>query len=230
MKRLMSASFIALGCCLSTLYAAPEPQVGQTWQGQAAVRFSCTSTLHNFSGEVPCETFQCTFVVDPNSGKAAIRADIDALVQKMNTHNKKRDKNLRKMFQADRFPRIHVTVLDADAERTRPVFQTLLPDQPPREKPGTLPLLLKIREVQRPLVGQVSHLQIHADHVSFQMNFEISLKAFNLKPPSVLGLIRVGDRIRLQADVTLRPSIPEVPAAGAEATSGSERISVGSQS
>ena len=40
------------------------------------------------------------------------------------------------------------------------------------------------------------------DEVRFHAEWDVSLDEFGLKPPSVLGVIRVGDRVRIEADVT----------------------------
>ncbi len=46
------------------------------------------------------------------------------------------------------------------------------------------------------------------DEIKFRAEWEVSLKEYRLKPPSVLGVIRVGDKARLEAEVTAyRPGL-----------------------
>lgn len=52
-----------------------------------------------------------------------------------------------------------------------------------------------------------------ASAIKFHAAWELSLKDYALKPPSVLGVIKVGDRIQLEADVTASKTIsaPSAP-------------------
>jgi hypothetical protein len=47
-----------------------------------------------------------------------------------------------------------------------------------------------------------------AEAVQFRAIWELSLKQYRLKPPSVLGVIRVGDKVRLEARVTATKAVP----------------------
>jgi len=205
MKRTILSAVIYLSVCHPSVSLALEPPIGETWQGKAQVRFLGTSTLHGFSGTLPCESFKCHFLADPNTGKAVVRGEVDALVQKMDTKNKKRDKNMRKMFDAKNFPRIHVAVRNASVDASRPTLKQPDPTKPVEEIPGYLPLTLTIRDKQKRLMGRVRQLKVDPKKTTFTVDFDVSLKAFGLKRPNVLGLIRVGDRVRMQVDVTLSP-------------------------
>lgn len=211
MKRTVLCAVIYLSVSLPSVSWALEPPIGETWQGKAQVLFFGKSTLHDFSGTLPCEDFNCQFLADPNTGKAVVQGDVDALVQKMDTKNKKRDKNMRKMFDAKKFPRIHVAVRNASVDASRPTLKRPAPTKPIEEIPGSLPLTLTIRDKQILVMGRVRQLKVDPKKTTFTVDFEISLKAFGLKRPNVLGLIRVGDRVRMQVDVTLSPSDSEPP-------------------
>ncbi len=109
------------------------------------------------------------------------------------------------------FPRIHVAVRNASVAASRPTLKRPDPTKPVEEHPGYLPLTLTIRDKQKLLMGRVRQLKVDPKKTTFTVDFDISLKAFGLKRPNVLGLIRVGDRVRMQVDVTLSPLGSETP-------------------
>ena len=234
MKRLVFIYLTVMGLNVIPTCFGTDLKTNQTWQGQAKIRFFGTSTLHHFSGNVACETFTWKTMNDPNRGEPVIRADIDLLVQNMDTDNKGRNKNMYQMFQIKKYPRIHGTIQDANLAEFKPVLKATNSDQPPQDaeggrgRPGTLPFLLTIRDKQQEVVCKVSHMQTGPKDITFTLDFEVSLKAFGLKPPSVLGVIRVGDRVRLQADVTLSPPMLQKEPAMTD-TSPSRSTTPGSQ-
>jgi hypothetical protein len=183
----------------------------QNGQGQAMIRFYGKSTLHDFSGSVKSEPFGWQILTDPNTQRPIVRGQLDVVVETMNTHNKDRDKNMHAMFESKKFPRIHGAVQDANLAPCLPVVRTVDAKKPPREIPGKLPILVTIRDTRQTVTAEVSHLQTGAKEVTFSLAFELSLKSFGLKPPSVLGIIRVGDKIRIEAEVTLTPKKTQVP-------------------
>ena len=62
------------------------------------------------------------------------------------------------------------------------------------------------------MTAQVTQFKTTAEKTTFTLDFAVSLKSFGLKPPSVMGIIRVGDTVRLQAEVTLTPQPVEAEA------------------
>jgi hypothetical protein len=63
---------------------------------------------------------------------------------------------------------------------------------------------LKIRDVERRIRATVGNLRETPGRVSFDSEFQLSLKDYDLKPPTVLfGAIRVGDRITVNATFRL---------------------------
>jgi len=74
-------------------------------------------------------------------------------------------------------------------------------------------LSLKIRKKTLDLPVRITAWKETPHEITFHADWELSLKAFGLKPPSVIGLIRVGDQVNLEADVsaaktTVVPSTP----------------------
>ena len=105
----------------------------------------------------------------------------------MATGNEKRDRNMHQMLKTNAFPNIHGAVGGA------PV---------PASAGTNVNLTLKIRDKTRVLPVRITAWTETAQEIKFRADWELSLKEYGLKPPSVIGVIRVGDRVKLEADVT----------------------------
>lgn len=174
-----AAGFFLLA--LAAPMAAAPPVAPSRWPAEAIIRFSATSTLHDFGGVVPAQPFVLTIISNSWSAEA------DVLSGQMNTANEGRDKSMHKMFKTNDHPRIHGKVATAP-------------------KPGAAgtnaTLSLKIRNQQQDLPVRISNWTETDDKLSFHAEWDLSLKQFKLKPPSVIGIIRVGDTVHLTAEVT----------------------------
>jgi hypothetical protein len=51
-------------------------------------------------------------------------------------------------------------------------------------------------------------LTITPEQIVFIMEFPLSLASFELKPPSVMGIIRVADEVRVEVQTTLHRQEP----------------------
>jgi len=154
---------------------------------KAVIQFNGTSTLHDFSGRLPAQPFLLIL----SNGTWSASADV--LAGQMSTASEGRDGNMHKMLGTNQHPKIQGTVTAAP-----------MPGQA-----GTHVMLrLKIRDQARELPARVSAWTESATEIKFHADWELSLKDYGLKPPSVIGVIRVGDRVKLQADVTASKSAP----------------------
>ena len=72
-----------------------------------------------------------------------------------------------------------------------------------REGIASIDLLLRIRDVERKVRATASNLKESGERVTFDLEFPVSLRKFDLKAPSVLSLIRVGDKISVKTTFTL---------------------------
>lgn len=164
------------------------------WPAEAVVRFSATSTLHDFGGDVPAQPFVLT--VSSN----AWSAEADVLSGLMATGSDGRDKNMYRMLNTNDHPLLHGQITAA-----------------PKPAAGStnVTLSLKISGQQHDLPVQISNWNETGDRLSFHAEWDLSLKQFKLKPPSVIGIIRVGDLVHLSADVTASksPASTNLPAA-----------------
>lgn len=167
-------------------------------KGNCEIRILGTSTLHDFTGAVRCQPFPVKLVRGSDGSTMIPAVDIAVLVDEMDTQNKSRDKQMREMFQSGKFPRIQASLADLDADRIR---QGMRKDKSGK---GTVELSLKIRDIERRIHAAIGNLRETPGRVSFDAEFQLSLKDYNLKPPTVLfGAIRVGDRIMVNATFRL---------------------------
>lgn len=168
---------------LATLALLTPTVRAEYLKSTATIAFHGTSTLHGFEGEVTTKPFSADLHKDPATGKQLISATAIVTVAEMSTHGKKRDKNMFKMFNAEDFSLI-VGVLE-----NAPL---------PEDGSTKTTLRLKIRDVEQNIAATLSDWKRDGDLVSCKMTFSVSLKAFGLKGPSVMGLIRVGDTVDIE--------------------------------
>jgi polyisoprenoid-binding protein YceI len=167
---------------------------------QADIRFQCTSTLHDFEGAVPAQPFVLSL-----SSSNTWSAQAAVVVWQMNTASEGRDRNMWKMFGTNNHPLIRGEVKPSVA--------------PPA---GTnVTLTLTIRDQKRDLSVQIIGWTEDAEAVRFHAAWDVSLKQYGLKPPTVMGIIRVGDNVHVEADVTASKMQPltDAPAGNPSASS-----------
>ncbi len=158
------------------------------YDGTAAIVFSGTSTLHDFVGRVPSQPFRLQIQTSPTGRVWSASASVKAA--EMTTFHKERDEKMRQMFAADKQPLLAGTVQAA------PV--------PDRATNGAASLKLKIGGQERALPVAIRDWKEADGHLSFTAVWEVSLKDYALKPPSVLGMIKVGDKVTVSAKVAAK--------------------------
>jgi hypothetical protein len=166
-------------------------------RGTCDVRFLGTSTLHDFSGTVRSKPFTAPLSVDVAGKSILPSVEVEFPVAEMRTGNDSRDQKMREMFQSDRHPLIRAVARDVDADKVR--------DRLRKDPGGKTPLevTLVIRGVERKVQATAGNWKEEGDRVSFEVEFPASLREFDLKAPSVLGLIRVGDRVVVKGTFAL---------------------------
>lgn len=158
-------------------------------RGTCDVLFLASSTLHDFSGTARSRPFAAPIVMD-GEGKAVLPAvEVEFPVAEMRTGNDSRDGKMREMFQVDRHPVIRAVARDIDADSLRERMR--------KERGGKVPLAvsLAIRGVERKIQATAGNWKEEGVGFTFDVEFPVSLREFGLDPPSVLGIIRVGDRV-----------------------------------
>jgi len=160
---------------------------GGEFDGLAKITFKGTSTLHDFEGTATSAPFDATFSEEGKTGQLYVSASTSVVILKMDTQNKKRDKKMFKMFETQTY-----ALITGSLEKA-PV---------PTAGSGEATLLLKIHGVEKEIIATLSDFTHDDKTAQCKMTFTISLKAFGLKPPSVIGLIRVGDTVQVECIVT----------------------------
>lgn len=180
--------------CFACLLFLTSPASAFDLDGSCTIGFAGDSTLHGFSGTGRCEPFRLTIHGD-SPPRTLTAGQIEVKVSDLDTDNSARDKTMRGMFDAEAYPLILAR------------FNTLDPDlllqawQKNQQQP--LPFELQIRQITQPVKAQVKRLTVAGDELSFTFEFDLSLQSFQLEPPSVLGIIKVADRVQVQIDVVL---------------------------
>lgn len=163
------------------------------WSGTSQISFDGTSTLHDWGGKVTAKPFATTVTTDAAGNPTRVEATVTVEVAKMDTAEAKRDENMRKAMQATAHPLI-TGVIDAPFTAIRQG----------EAAPATLPLKLTMLGKTQTLTGRISNWKHRGDKATFDLDFDLSLKKSDIKVPSVLLFIRVGDTIKVHAAVSLK--------------------------
>jgi hypothetical protein len=180
--------------------AKADPSASATIRGGCDVAFLITSTLHDIPGSARCLPFAAVLARDAAGRQVIPSVEVEVPVAGMDTRNRSRDGQMREMFRSERFPRIHAAAHNVDVERLRAETGK------GREGIASIDLLLRIRDRERKVRATASNLKEAGEQVTFDIEFPVSLGEFDLKAPSVLGIIRVGDKVSVKANFTLTVS------------------------
>ena len=168
-----------------------------TLDGQCEFQFFSKSTLHKFDGKGACQPFTMSSEKTTQGEEHVRNPEVDVLVKGMNSDNSSRDEKMYVMFESDHYPVIKSKFKDLDPE----IILQQIDDK--GDQPGHLDFNLQIRDVTKPVQATTRELLVTPEKVSFEMEFNISLADYGLKPPSILGLIRVDDQVRVNVMVSL---------------------------
>jgi len=161
------------------------------YRGNCAIVFQGDSTLHGFQGKARCQPFSVSKVdgiVDFSRVSVAV-ADMD-------TDNAKRDRKMREMFEEKRFPLITGSAGLVALKEIRSGLKK-------GTDSTTVVFKLKIREIVKPVTATVTKFVETDSRITADLAFTLSLADYRLQPPSVLGLIRVDDKVSVTATVVL---------------------------
>ena len=181
------------------LVLCAAPATAGELPGTCHVSFDATSTLHDFAGTAACAPFVLA-VTAPADGEARLEAVTLAVpVAGMRTGIDRRDRTMRDMFDAGRFPQIVGRLPAAPLAELRRQLHRAAADG------TTFPLELRIRDREQTVTARITALTDAADGFRVDLQFPVSLAASGLKPPTVMGFIRVGDEVRVKVSVQLAP-------------------------
>jgi len=197
---ILLAALVAVISSSSAGGAKADAPASATIRGACEVAFLATSTLHDVSGSARCLPFETVLTRGIAGRQILPTVEVEVPVASMDTRNKSRDGKMREMFLSERFPRIHAAAHAVDVERLRVEIGK------GRDGNASIDLLLRIRDVERKVRATASNLKESGERVSFDLEFPVSLREFDLKAPSVLGIIRVGDKVSVKATFALTVS------------------------
>lgn len=161
------------------------------YRGECTIVFNGDSTLHGFQGKAKCEPFS----VSKSDGILDV-SKISVAVAGMDTDNKKRDKQMREMFEEKKYPMITGSAGSFSLNEIRAA-------QKGSDGAAKVSFKLKIRDIEKPVTATLTKLVESDSRISADLSFALSLAGYQLKPPSVLGVIRVDDKISVTATVVL---------------------------
>lgn len=158
------------------------------------ISFVGDSTLHKFHGYV--SPIEGTLRVSGTSSDIEMAGAFRVKVADMSTDNRSRDKSMYAMFQNGRFPEIVFQINDVTMDSVATGSQ------------GQINGVLKIRDKEQPFTV-VTAVEYFKDQLALKGAFTVSLSDFDLKPPSVLGIIKVADPVDVDFEIRLESVSPE---------------------
>ncbi len=162
-----------------------ESKLYQLDASQSKLLFEVSSTLHNVQGQAKSLTGKVDF--DLGTGTVNFPMQIEIMVNSMDTGNSRRDNGMRKMLQSEQYPVIRWSATQIDC-RPGAVAKTMLCDAAG---------ILDIRNIKREKKFQVS-LTFHEGQIHAKGDLSIERKDFELKTPSLLGIVRVGQEVKIK--------------------------------
>lgn len=157
----------------------------------AQVEFFGTSTLHDFHGKVPVAPFTIEYSQERDD-QILLSGGSSLKVSEMDTDSKGRDKNMRKMFEAKEYPLISGSIEKVTLPLTG-------------ESDATVKI--KIRDVEKEIPATLFGFEKTAEKVKCSIRFTVSLPEFEIKPPSIMGMIKVGETVEVTCHV--EAALPE---------------------
>jgi polyisoprenoid-binding protein YceI len=156
--------------------------------GRSKLEYSFKSTLHPVKGVA--REFSGEFIFNDVESLSFRSGEVIVNPALLDSYNKKRDSNMRKMLEVHEFPKINYEI-----KQLEKIKQT---DNGSYE--GIFKGALTIKDVARDVDVDVIIQELGDDYI-LTGQCEISLAAFDLKPPSVLGIIKVFDPVRINFEV-----------------------------
>lgn len=174
---------------------------GDRYTGTCNVVFEGDSTLHSFTGDITNLTL--IVLCDTNAaGAAVLSTRLEIAPKQLSTHSNKRDANMYEMFKADKFPKLIAAVTNA------PLTTAKLTPAEANGPAGSLPVDLTFCGITKAVAAKTSNPKLHPNGWEFDLQTEVSLKAFKLEPPTVMfGTISVDDKVVVKAHILVKKDV-----------------------
>jgi hypothetical protein len=188
----------------SLLLGASQRTCRDKYIGHCNVVFEGDSTLHAFHRRHHQRQRWSCFATPMPPGCSVLNTRLEIAPKQLSTHHEKRDANMYKMFQSDRFPKLMAVVTNA------PLAAAKLSPSEPANGPGSLAMKLTFCGITKEVLARTTNPKPHPDGWEFDLQADISLKAFKLQPPSVMfGAISVDDKVVIKAHVKVQKETPK---------------------
>jgi polyisoprenoid-binding protein YceI len=156
-------------------------------EGSSSINFEVRSTLHPVHGQAG--HLKGKLDLDDQARKAS--GEVLVLANDLDTHNVKRDKKMKHMLHVEMFPQI---ICRLDELQMEPVVQG-------KRVKGHIKGELFIGGKSNPIDTDIDVIGIQGG-IQLQGNLNLSLAAYDLHPPSVMGLIKVADQVKIDFNVS----------------------------
>jgi hypothetical protein len=161
-------------------------------QGNYFIVFQGSSTLLDFAGKGKCEPF----TVSETDGSMTVPVLVVS-VSGMDTDNLKQDKKMHEMFNQEIYPLIK--------GRTGPVLlgETRKDLKENTDSAKEVHYNLTVRETVKPVSASLQNVVELDSTITADLVFSVSLVEYQLEPSTVLGIIRVGDQVKVTTSFSL---------------------------
>lgn len=171
----------------------------QQWKvvpDKSNVSFLALSTLHEFNGQAH------QLFGNFEQRQDLIKGFVDVSITGLTTDNDARDKEMYKMFDASQYAQIKFSFKNTN------ISEVLV------QHDGLITFLgdMTIHHISHP-VKISSRGWMLGDALVCEGQMPISLKDYDLRPPSILGIIRVKDVVQVQFRIVFAPQKEEPPLA-----------------
>jgi polyisoprenoid-binding protein YceI len=186
--RLLTLAALLLGQPLDASAQQPPVRPGRVSAG--TLSFDGHGTPGDFVGQTSSVTGEMT----GGGNLAAVRGWVEAPVKTLLTGNDRRDRDLAKSLEADKYPKLR---FDLRGVTTRPGT----PDSIPVTLEGALAIHGVTRDVSLP-----GYLRSEGDRLRVRTDFPLNLKDYRIGGLSkALGLLKMDEHIEVHVDVTFTP-------------------------
>ncbi len=183
---------LAAGALISTCFAGMMTR--EMRLPLSSLEFKVDTTLHETEGKVT--SFSVTPIhFDFDKPQLQEKVEVTVPVASMVTGMDSRDWAMRRMFDVSRYPKIFYRAATAQCS-----------SQSVDLLGCTVPGALTIRDKTLPVPLQMT-VRREGAKLRASGTARISLKAFNLRPPSVLGILKVFDEVTVSFNTVWDPSV-----------------------
>ncbi len=185
-----AVAILVLFC--NTLFAADNIQAYKIDSSSSSIVIDGTSTLHPI--KITANDFEGVFDFTSKNGEFLVAGDVYVLIESMVSGKKGLDRNMYRMFESKKYPKVHCRVESME-------FKAAKSDEPAS---ALLKAILTIREISQPFETEVAVVPGQGGFI-VSGSTVVNWKDFKLRPPTILGVIRMHDKVTVNFDILVKP-------------------------